>query len=44
VEIIDHFYMIIARLFLLALGIGAVIYKFNEWYNKKHYKGDVIND
>jgi len=40
----DHFYMITARLFLLALGIGAIIFKLNELYNKKHNKGDIIND
>lgn len=35
ITIIDHFYMDDARLFLLALGIGAIIFKLNEWYNQR---------
>jgi len=38
VEIIDHFYMDDARLFLLALGIGAIIFKLSEWYNQRESK------
>jgi len=35
---VDHFYRADAILFLFALGIGAIVYKFNEWYSQKEYR------
>ena len=35
---IDHFYRADAILFLFALGIGAIVYKFNEWYSQREYR------
>jgi len=41
---LDHFYRADAILFLFALGIGAIIFKFNEWYKQREYKNqDGIN-
>jgi len=35
---VDHFYRADAILFLFALGIGAIVYKFNEWYSQREYR------
>jgi len=40
---VDHFLRADAILFLFALGIGAIVYKFNEWFKMQKEKRD-IND
>jgi hypothetical protein len=38
---LDYFYRADAILFLFALGIGAIVYKFNEWFKMQKEKRDI---
>jgi len=38
---LDNFYRADSVLFLFALGIGAIVYKFNEWFKMQKEKRDI---